>query len=140
MYPGVRPIICHASWPIASTSFDRLLSAITVGSLRMIPWPREYTSVFAVPRSIARSLASAPTSCSRRPVGVERLAAGGEVVDAGVEPLGVAVAQQHDGDADDDHAEGEREELHVSPGPRRRGNARSWRRVPSRHHPRDAPA
>src|SRR3954465_1609788 len=119
MYPGVRPIIFHASWPIASTSFERLLSAITVGSLRMIPWPREYTSVFAVPRSIARSLASAPTSCPRR-VGVERLAAGGEGVDAGVEAAGTAVPQQHDRHADHDQSEREGEELHVSPGPRRR--------------------
>jgi hypothetical protein len=41
MYPGVRPIICQASWPMASTSCDRLFSAMTVGSLRMIPCPRE---------------------------------------------------------------------------------------------------
>ena len=33
----------------------RLFSAITVGSLRMMPCERAYTSVFAVPRSIARS-------------------------------------------------------------------------------------
>jgi len=26
---------------MASTSLERLLSAITVGSLRMMPWPRE---------------------------------------------------------------------------------------------------
>jgi hypothetical protein len=37
MYPGVRPIICHASCPIASTSCVRLFSAMTVGSLRMMP-------------------------------------------------------------------------------------------------------
>ena len=40
MWPGVRPIMCHASWPIASTSWVRLLSAMTVGSLRMMPCPR----------------------------------------------------------------------------------------------------
>ena len=40
MYPGVRPIICQASWPIASTSWLRSLSAITVGSLSTMPRPR----------------------------------------------------------------------------------------------------
>jgi len=40
MWPGVRPIKCHASWPMASTSWVRLFSAMTVGSLRMIPCPR----------------------------------------------------------------------------------------------------
>ena len=38
----------------------RLLSAMTVGSLRMMPRPRAYTSVFAVPRSIARSRGRTP--------------------------------------------------------------------------------
>jgi hypothetical protein len=37
----VRPIICQAPWPIASTSLLRLLSAMTVGSLTMMPSPRE---------------------------------------------------------------------------------------------------
>src|SRR5579859_512590 len=58
MYPGVRPIICHASWPIARTSWVRELRAMTVGSLRTMPRPRVYTRVLAVPRSIARSLAT----------------------------------------------------------------------------------
>jgi hypothetical protein len=40
MWPGVRPIMYHAAWPIASTSWVRLLSAMTVGSLRMMPRPR----------------------------------------------------------------------------------------------------
>ena len=40
MYPGVRPIICHASCPSASTSCVRVFMAMTVGSLRMIPCPR----------------------------------------------------------------------------------------------------
>ena len=53
----MRPIICHASWPIARTSPDRLLSAITEGSFKTMPSPRAYTSVLAVPRSIARSRA-----------------------------------------------------------------------------------
>ena len=37
---GVRPIICQASWPIASTSRVRVLRAMTVGSLRTMPRPR----------------------------------------------------------------------------------------------------
>jgi hypothetical protein len=37
---GVRPIICQASWPMASTSWVRRLRAITVGSLRTMPRPR----------------------------------------------------------------------------------------------------
>ena len=36
---GVRPIICQASWPIASTSRVRVLRAITVGSLRTMRGP-----------------------------------------------------------------------------------------------------
>src|SRR5680860_69620 len=59
----------HASWPIASTSWVRVLSAITVGSLTMMPWPRAYTRVFAVPRSIARSLASSLPALLVLPVG-----------------------------------------------------------------------
>src|SRR5262245_23193257 len=55
MWPGVRPIMCQAWFPMASTSWVRLLRAMTVGSKRMIPRPRAYTSVFAVPRSMARS-------------------------------------------------------------------------------------
>ena len=39
MYPGVRPIICHASWPTARTSWVRVLRAITVGSLSTMPLP-----------------------------------------------------------------------------------------------------
>ena len=45
----------------------RELSAITVGSFKTIPFPRANTSVFAVPRSIARSLAT-----THRPVSVQR--------------------------------------------------------------------
>ena len=40
MWPGVLPIICHASSPIASTSFDFSFRAITDGSFRTIPLPR----------------------------------------------------------------------------------------------------
>src|SRR5207237_9833347 len=58
MYPGVRPISCHASRPMASTSWVCEFKAITVGSLSTMPRPRVYTRVLAVPRSMARSLAS----------------------------------------------------------------------------------
>src|SRR5437762_9592172 len=58
--------MCHASWPMASTSWVWLLRAMTVGSLRTIPRPLAYTSVFAVPKSIARSLARPPLLAWRR--------------------------------------------------------------------------
>src|SRR3954469_18248013 len=116
MYPGVRPIIFHASWPIASTSCDRLFSAITVGSLRMIPWPREYTSVFAVPRSIARSLArpAAPRlGLALLRSRCERLASSFEVRDAGVDPGRTTVAEDHDQHTDRDQRYRQDQELHA---------------------------
>src|SRR5436305_1319222 len=36
--------MCHASWPMASTSWVWLLRAITVGSLSTMPRPLAYTS------------------------------------------------------------------------------------------------
>ncbi len=39
MYPGVRPIICHASRPVASTSPVWRLRAMTDGSLSTMPRP-----------------------------------------------------------------------------------------------------
>ena len=57
MYPGVRPIMFHASWPVASTSPVLRLTAMTDGSLSTMPLPFMYTRVLAVPRSIARSRA-----------------------------------------------------------------------------------
>src|SRR5690606_24114018 len=53
----------------ASTSLVRLLSAMTEGSFRTMPSLLAYTSVFAVPRSIARSRASSgsPSVPCRRP-------------------------------------------------------------------------
>ena len=39
MYPGVRPIICQASVPMASTSRLRESSATTVGSFSTRPFP-----------------------------------------------------------------------------------------------------
>src|SRR6185312_937921 len=56
MLPGVRPSISLASLPTASTSPLFLLIATMEGSFTTIPLPRAYTSVFAVPRSMARSL------------------------------------------------------------------------------------
>src|SRR5271155_2997199 len=54
-FPGVRPSISLASLPTASTSPLFLLMATMDGSLTTIPLPLAYTSVLAVPRSIARS-------------------------------------------------------------------------------------
>ena len=56
MLPGVRPSISFASVPTASTRLVTLLTATIDGSRTMIPLPRAKTSVFAVPRSMARSL------------------------------------------------------------------------------------
>src|SRR5580704_5868304 len=56
MLPGVRPSISLASLPTASTSPVFLLMATMEGSLTTMPLPRAYTSVLAVPRSMARSL------------------------------------------------------------------------------------
>src|ERR1700677_2341088 len=56
MLPGVRPSISLASLPTASTSPVFLLIATIEGSLTTMPLPRAYTRVFAVPKSIARSL------------------------------------------------------------------------------------
>src|SRR5262252_8164260 len=53
--PGVRPSISFASLPTATTSPVALLMATIDGSFTTIPLPPENTSVFAVPRSIARS-------------------------------------------------------------------------------------
>src|SRR6266571_4568062 len=56
MLPGVRPSISLASLPTASTRPLILLIATIDGSFTTMPLPRAYTQVFAVPRSIARSL------------------------------------------------------------------------------------
>ena len=57
MLPGVLPIISLASSPTALTRLTPLSvsTATTDGSLRTTPRPRRYTTVFAVPRSIAMS-------------------------------------------------------------------------------------
>src|SRR3989442_1561457 len=53
--PGVRPSISFASRPTATTSPVFLLMATIDGSFTTMPLPLEKTSVFAVPKSIARS-------------------------------------------------------------------------------------
>src|SRR5579864_8098719 len=53
--PGVRPSISFASFPTATTSPLFLLMATMEGSLTTMPLPLANTSVFAVPRSMARS-------------------------------------------------------------------------------------
>src|SRR5450759_725931 len=55
MLPGVRPSISLAALPTASTLFVILFTATMDGSRTTIPRPSANTSVFAVPRSIARS-------------------------------------------------------------------------------------
>ena len=54
--PGTRPSIRFASLPTASMLPVSRLTATIDGSLTTIPLPLAYTQVFAVPRSIARSL------------------------------------------------------------------------------------
>src|SRR6185503_2222703 len=56
MFPGVRPSMSLASFPTASTSLVTLFIATIEGSFTTIPRPLAYTRVFAVPRSMARSL------------------------------------------------------------------------------------
>src|ERR1700722_16491011 len=53
--PGVRPSMSFASRPTATTSLVFLLMATMEGSLTTMPLPLANTSVFAVPRSMARS-------------------------------------------------------------------------------------
>src|SRR2546423_10640710 len=115
--------MCHASWPMASTSWVWLLRAITVGSLSTMPRPLAYTSVLAVPRSMARSLARPPLPARRRslrpavgpavPVGIgrQRLQLAGEPLHVRLHRARLAVPQpedqraqhrKHDGDAEID--------------------------------------
>src|SRR4051795_1336974 len=101
--------MCHASWPMASTSWVWPLRAMTVGSFSTIPRPLAYTSVFAVPKSIARSLARPPLPArgrSLRPaavaptvplgVGRQRLQLAGEPLHVRLHRLRLAVPEpQH---------------------------------------------
>jgi len=83
----------------------------------MIPCPREYTSVFAVPRSIARSLARgcppvltpAVLPRGRRSERVEALL---KLVDAGTHAERTLVAQQDDRRAQRDTNPREYQKLH----------------------------
>ena len=50
--PGVLPITSFASFPTYLARSVWVLTATTDGSLMMMPFPRRYTSVFAVPRSM----------------------------------------------------------------------------------------
>ena len=52
---GVRPIIRSASTPTAWTSPVEESTATTEGSEATMPLPPTYTTVFAVPRSMAMS-------------------------------------------------------------------------------------
>src|ERR1051326_8869049 len=65
MLPGVRPSICFASSPTASTRFVSLSMATTEGSRRRMPRPRTWTRVFAVPRSIPMSRENRPSRTRR---------------------------------------------------------------------------
>jgi len=60
MLPGVRPSMALAAWPTAITDRCVRSSATMEGSDSTIPWPRTYTSVLAVPRSIPMSLTKTP--------------------------------------------------------------------------------
>src|SRR6267378_2465191 len=62
---GVRPSMLFASFPTAMTLPVVRSTATTEGSFSTMPFPRRYTSVLAVPRSIATSLEKTPISWSR---------------------------------------------------------------------------
>src|SRR5438045_7542937 len=72
MLPGVRPSISLASLPTASMRPLTLLIATIDGSLTTMPFPRAYTQVLAVPRSIARSLEKSENSERRLKAGSSR--------------------------------------------------------------------
>src|SRR5580658_10805079 len=55
MFDGVRPIIRFASAPTANGRPSLMSTATTDGSLKIMPRPRTYTNVLAVPRSTAMS-------------------------------------------------------------------------------------
>src|SRR5215831_11916095 len=92
---------------------------MTVGSFRMMPLPRAATSVFAVPRSIARSRGSSgrpsvrpPPAARRRRVWCERPEVGLELVDAVLHRLRAAIAKQDDRDPDDAADDRDEQESH----------------------------
>src|SRR5437588_12555059 len=74
---------------MASTSWVLELRAMTVGSFITMPRPRTMTRVFAVPRSMARSLARPRPPMPSSPAGPYILGgqgtqAAGELLDAGL--------------------------------------------------------
>src|SRR5512144_713145 len=91
---------------------------MTVGSFRMMPRERAATSVFAVPRSIARSRGSSgssvrpPPATRQRRVRSERLEVALELVDAVLHRLRPAIAEQDDRDADHAPDDGDEQEGH----------------------------
>src|SRR6476620_4735267 len=103
---------------------------MTVGSLRMMPCPRAYTSVLAVPRSMARSLArparpllvGAPVGRARirlrARAGRNRAQAAPELVDARIHPAARSIANEHDRDAEGTREEDEDQERHYASAPR----------------------
>src|SRR5438874_11993964 len=112
--------MCQASWPMANTSWVWLLRAMTVGSLSTMPRLLAYTSVLAVPRSMARSLASPAIPAlgpARRPaapppvplgIGGERLELPGEALHVRLHRPGLSMPEpkherphqaENDGDA-----------------------------------------
>src|SRR5207302_6903522 len=114
--------MCHASWPMASTSWVWLLRAMTVGSLSTIPRPLAYTSVFAVPKSMARSLARPALLAWRRslrpaavaptvPLGIgrQRLQLAGEPLHVRLHRPRLAVAQPQDQRAEEREHDGDPE-------------------------------
>ena len=68
IFPGVLPNIFLASCPTATTVFWPLLSRIatTDGSFKTIPTSLVYMRVFAVPRSIDKSLENKPRTVLNR--------------------------------------------------------------------------
>src|SRR5215471_9211178 len=97
---------------MASTSPVRLLRAMTVGSLRTMPRDRSYTSVFAVPRSMARSRAraSSRSALARVTLGRQRLHLTLKRLHARTHALRLVIHHREDQRADDDHCERNDEE------------------------------
>src|SRR4051812_30755353 len=84
---------------------------MTDGSLRTIPRPRSYTSVLAVPRSIARSRATSGAS-ALVVAGRERAHLALEVVDARLHAARLALLERRDREPDggDNDRDGEEDE------------------------------
>ena len=61
--PGVRPMTSLASLPTYRALSVLVLTATTDGSLITMPFPRIYTRVFAVPRSIPMSFVNILSPC-----------------------------------------------------------------------------